>query len=262
MLLAIDIGNTSTAFGVFNKTKLILHWKIPTSKGRPEIETWSFIKRLFNHKKLSLSSISDAVISSVVPKQTLAIQRTIRKRLKLNPLIVSAKLDLGIKIHYNDPSQLGADRLCNAVAAFEKYGGPTNVIDLGTATTYVVISKRGDFLGGVIAPGIETVASSLHQRTALLPKVNLLFPKKVIAKNTTSSIQAGILFGAVDAMEGTIKRIKKEIEPNAKVIATGGWSKLIAKHTKMIDYVEPTLVLDGARMIYEKIKIGEKNKNF
>jgi type III pantothenate kinase len=253
MLLAIDIGNTHIVLGIFKQTRLLANWRLTTSTGRTEDEIWSWLHSFCTQAEIPASDITGAVISSVVPDQTYAFQRMTQKYLKIAPIIISSKLDIGMKIRYDDPSTVGADRLCNAAATYNKYGGPAIIIDFGTATTYDVISKRGDYLGGVIATGVETSAAELHRRAAKLPKIELQFPKKIIGVNTVSSMQAGILYGAVDAMEGIVRRIKKEIGTNAKVIATGGYAQLIAQGTKIIDRIEPSLVLDGARIIYEKI---------
>ena len=179
---------------------------------------------------------------------------------------MSAALNLGITIHYDNPMSLGADRLCNAIAGYAKYGGPLIIIDFGTATTYDVVASNGDYLGGVIAPGIETSAVSLHRRTAKLPDflVELHLPKTVIGADTVSSMQAGILWSAVDAMIGIVKRIQDELkqrEPKkAIVLATGGFSKFVAEHSHVIQHVETSLVLDGIRLIYERVTRKEKRR--
>lgn len=174
----------------------------------------------------------------------------------MEPLIISSSLDLGIKIAYDDPNSVGADRICDAVAGFSAFGGPLIIIDFGTATTYDVVSATGDYLGGVIAPGVETSAVDLHRRAAKLPKIELHFPKTIVGRDTVSAMQAGILFGAVDAMEGMVGRIQNELqksgEKKAMVIATGGFSQLMASRSKTISKSVPSLVLDGVRLIYEK----------
>jgi type III pantothenate kinase len=180
------------------------------------------------------------------------------KYFKQKPMIVDASLNLGIKIHYADSRAVGADRLCNAIAGFKRFGGPLIIIDFGTATTYDVIASNGDYLGGVIAPGIETSAMDLHRRAAKLPKIELHFPKDVVGTDTVSSMQSGILFGAIDSTNGMIKRIQAEVyrreKEFAKVIATGGFSSLLNKHTDAFVAVIPSLVLDGIRLICERVK--------
>jgi type III pantothenate kinase len=193
-------------------------------------------------------------ISSVVPNLTDIFETIARKYIKVEPVIVGGHLDLGFKIHYKDVSTVGADRLCNAIAGYKKYGGPLIIIDFGTATTFDVVAKNGDYLGGVITLGLESTAGELHRRAARLPKIELHFPEKVIATDTVSSMQAGVMFGAVDAVEGIVKRIQQELGSKAKVIATGGLSTIVAKHTSIVEACEPSLVLDGVRLIWERVK--------
>jgi type III pantothenate kinase len=254
MLLAIDIGNTHTVFGVFDKKKLLADWRISSAISRTEDEIGTQVRAFLEGASIKSEDIEGVAISSVVPNLTEIFVLMARKCFGIEPVIVSADLDLGIKIHYEDPHTVGADRLCNAVAGFAKYGGPLIIIDFGTATTYDVVSRKGDYLGGVIAPGIETSAADLHRRAAKLPKIELKFPKEVIGRDTASSMQAGILYGAVDAMEGMIERIKRRIGKRAKVIVTGGYSKVIMDHSDAIDYAEPALVLLGLQLIYEKVQ--------
>ena len=253
MLLAIDIGNTHTVFGVFDKRKLIADWRVSSAVSRTEDEIGTQVRTFCDHAGIKLKSIHGVAISSVVPNLTEVFELMGKKYFGVEPLVVSAELDLGIKIHYEDPSTVGADRLCNAVAGFAKYGGPIILIDFGTSTTYDVVSEDGDYLGGVIAPGIETSAADLHRRAAKLPRIELRFPRDVVGKDTVSSMQSGILYGAVDAMEGMVKRVKEAIGANAKVVATGGYSKIIKEHSHAIDYYEPALVLHGVQLIYERV---------
>jgi type III pantothenate kinase len=252
MILAIDIGNTHTVLGVFRRTKLVADWRMTSVAVGTEDELWITMKMFFDHARVAAGDMTDAVISSVVPNLTSIFEMTLVKYLHLRPVVVSATLDFGMSIKYDSPKTVGADRICNAVAAYDKYGGPCIIVDFGTATTFDVVSKKGEYLGGVIAPGVETSSINLQRRTALLPKIDLQFPKSVIGTNTIASMQSGILYSAVDAMEGMIKRIKKTIGNNATVVATGGFSKLIASKSKTIDHVEPSLVLEGARLIYER----------
>lgn len=217
------------------------------------------MKQFLADARLRPKEIKGVTVSSVVPDATTIFEQMCEKHIRISPVIISAALDLGMPIKYEHPRAVGADRLCNAVAAYDKYGGPCIVVDFGTATTYDVISKKGEYLGGVIAPGIETAGAELHRRASMLPKVDLQFPDKVVGTNTIGAIQAGILYGAIDAMEGMVNRIRKEIGARAIVIATGGFSTLVATRTEIIDRVEPSLVLDGARRIYERVK-GKSQK--
>lgn len=252
MLLAIDVGNTHTVFGVFDGDKLITEWRITSSTDRTSDETWQSIKNFCSDSGITLSDITGVGISSVVPELTKTLEDIARKHLKTEPMTVSTDLDLGIKILYTDPSTLGADRICNAIAGYKKYGGPLIVIDLGTATTYDVVEKNGDFLGGVIALGLESTAAALHRRAAKLPRIELQFPESIIGRDTVSAMQAGVMFGGVDALEGTVRRIRRELGPDARVIATGGLSGIIAKQTTIIEACEPSLVLEGVRLIFER----------
>jgi type III pantothenate kinase len=261
MLLAIDIGNTHSVFGVYRGSRLIADWRVTSMLQRTEDEVGTQVRLFLKEAGISARDIKGVGISSVVPNLTDVFAMMARKYFSVEPLIISSSLNLGFKIHYDDPHSVGADRLCNAVAAHAAYGGPLIVIDFGTATTYDVVTAAGDYLGGVIAPGIETSAVDLHRRAAKLPKIELHFPRHIIGKDTVSSMQAGILYGAVDAMEGMVERIQEEIVARegkrAKVIATGGFSQLMARHSKLISACVPSLVLDGVRLIVERV---EKDK--
>ncbi|RCK74453.1 MAG: Pantothenate kinase type III, CoaX-like [Ignavibacteriae bacterium] len=251
MLLAVDIGNTHIVIGVFKNEKLLSHWRLSSNITRTEDESFLVVKLLFDQINITPRDISGVVISSVVPNFTNVYRLLSIKYFNTRPIIISSDLKLGIKIKYDNPKAVGADRLCNAVATYRKYGGPSIVVDFGTATTFDVISKKGEYLGGVIAPGIETAGGELHRRAAQLPKIELKFPKNIIGKNTIESMQAGILYGALDAMEGIIKRIETELGSKAKLIATGGYSKLMCMESKLKLNCEPSLVLEGAKLIYE-----------
>jgi len=254
MLLAIDIGNTHTVLGGFSKGKLTAEARLTSNRERTEDELWFAVKSFLDGHKVAQKQVEGMVIASVVPVLTEAYTKLAAKYLDLDPLIVSSALDLGMTIHYGDPSTLGADRICTTVAAFKKYGGPAIVVDFGTATTYDVISKQGDFLGGVIAPGVETAAAELFRRTAQLPAVEFHFPAAVVGTDTRTSIQSGVLYGAVEGSDGLIRRIKRVAGKHAIVIATGGHAKLMAEMSHEIRYVQPSLVLEGARLIYERAR--------
>ncbi|MBI2619684.1 MAG: type III pantothenate kinase [Ignavibacteriales bacterium] len=258
MLLAIDIGNTHTVFGVYDSATLVADWRVTSMLQRTEDEVGTQLQQFLKNAGIVPDRIDGVAISSVVPNLTDIFAAMARKYFKADPVIVGPDLDLGFAIQYEDPSSVGADRLCNAVAGFAKYGGPLIIIDFGTATTYDVVGSTGNYLGGVIAPGVETSAVDLHRRAAKLPKVELHFPEHVIGTNTVASMQAGILYGAIDAMEGMIKRLQAQIrireKKEAKVVATGGFSELISLQSKTITACEPTLVLDGVRLIYERVR--------
>jgi len=253
MLLAVDVGNTHTVLGVYEGDRLAADWRMATSSHRTVDESWLTIKSFCLDARIQPNDVTGVGIASVVPDVTDVFETLARKYFKVEPVTVSAALDLGIKVLYNDPTAVGADRLCNAIAGFRKYGGPLVVIDFGTATTYDVITVEGDYLGGVITLGLESTAAELHRRAAKLPKIELHFPPTVIGRETSSSMQSGVMFGTVDAVEGTVRRIAAELGMTPRVIATGGLAGIIARHTKIIDACEPSLVLDGVRLIVERV---------
>lgn len=255
LLLAADIGNTHTVLGIYRDEELIIHWRLSTSITRTEDESWIVVKMLCESAGIPAEKITGAIISSVVPNATRLFQLMIENYLYFEPIVVSSELDLGIRIRYEDPRAVGADRLCNAVAGFARYGGPLIVVDFGTATTFDVISAEGEYLGGAIAPGIETSASDLWRRAARLYRVELAFPPKIIGANTEASMQAGIMFGTVELVDGLVRRIRRELNaPEAGVVATGGLAKVVMEQSETIEHLEPYLTLDGMRMIYERVK--------
>jgi type III pantothenate kinase len=254
MLLAIDVGNTDTVIGVYKRQELIADWRMSSSSARTADEAWLTIKNFCVDADISTSLLSGVGISSVVPNLTDIYQTISRKYIKVEPVVIGGNLDLGIHVRYKDVSAVGADRLCNAIAGYRKYGGPLIIIDFGTATTFDVVAKNGDYLGGVIGLGLESAASELHRRAARLPKIELQFPDKIIGEDTVSSMQSGVMFGSVDAVEGIVRRIQKELGAKARVIATGGLSSIMAQYTTVIEACEPSLVLDGVRLIWEREK--------
>ncbi len=264
MLLAIDIGNTHTVFGVYQNSQLIADWRVTSMLQRTEDEVGTQVRTFLKEANIPYKEVKGVGISSVVPNLTDIFTMMSKKYFGIDPLLISSSLALGFKIHYDDPNSVGADRLCNAVAGYERFGGPLIVVDFGTATTYDVVAKNGDYLGGVIAPGVETSAVDLHRRAAKLPKVELHFPRTLIGQDTVSSMQAGILFGAVDALEGMVARLQRELkrrgEGTATVVATGGFSVLLAQHSSIIQHCVPSLVLDGVRIIYERVRKRQKKQ--
>jgi type III pantothenate kinase len=252
MELMIDIGNTHTVLGLFIDHNLYQNWRLSSHSARTEDEYWAVIESFFKALELDLLKIEGVCISSVVPELTLTYKRMVDKYLKLEPLLIDPDLDLGMKVLYQDPYSVGADRLCNAVAAKEKYGSPLIVLDFGTATTFDCINVEGNYLGGVICPGIESAASVLHQKAAKLPKIELMFPPQIIGRNTVESMQSGIMFGSVKLIEGILKEIKEQLGQNTKVVATGGLAQYISKWVPMIDHVEINLILEGIYSIYKR----------
>ena len=252
MLLAIDIGNTHTVVGIYDGSTLVADWRLTSLTHRTSDENWLMLRNFCSQADIDTGRLTEAGISSVVPDLTDVYERMVRRYLRREPVTVSAALDIGMSIRYRDPSMVGADRLCNAVAGYARYGGPLVIIDFGTATTYDVVSGTGEYLGGVIALGLESAASELHRRAARLPRFELRFPVTVIGIDTPSSMQSGIMFGTVDAVEGIVRRIWQELGIQGRVIATGGLAEVVAAQTSVIEACEPTLVLAGIRLICER----------
>ncbi len=253
MILAINVGNTNIRFGVYKEKKLIAHWKLATNRGWTADEFGMYFINFFNYEKLEIFDIEAVIISSVVPPIMFSFEHAIQRYIRKDPIIIGPGIKTGINIKYENPRELGADRIVNAVAAYELYGGPVIVIDFGTATTFNAISSRGEFLGGAICPGILISAEALYQRTAKLPRIDLAKHDAVIGRNTSVSMQSGVFHGYVGQINHLVNKIKQEMkEDNIKVIATGGLAKFIAPETKSIDEVNGRLVLEGLRIIYEK----------
>lgn len=252
MLLVVDIGNTNTALGIFLEKKLIEDWKIRTERERTSDEYSLTLLSLLNSAGIETQEIKSVIISSVVPPLTPVFQNLCQKLFQLRPLVVVPGLKTGMPILYENPLEVGADRVVVAVAAFEKYGGPCVVVDFGTATTFDAISSRGEYLGGAIAPGIQISAEALFLKTAKLPRIEIRKPKKAIGRSTVASMQAGLFFGYVGLISNIIKRIKRELGGEAKVIATGGFAAQISPEIKSIDVNESHLTLEGLRIIYER----------
>lgn len=251
MLLVIDLGNTTLTLGVFEKTTLKYHWRLTTDRNRTEDEYGLQLLGLLDTCTIKPDAIKGIVLSSVVPPLTEWVFRACQDYLKITPLLINADLNLNIKILYDNPAAVGADRLADAVAVQAKFGGPACVIDFGTATTFNALSEKAEYLGGAILPGISTAAEALVSRTAKLPPVELTAPPSVIGRNTVHAMQAGLIFGYVALVEGMVDRYRIEMGKEMKVIATGGHVYKIADHTSAIDHVEPWLTLEGLRIIWE-----------
>ncbi len=254
MLLTFDIGNTHTVVGCFSDGKLQHHWRVTSELARTEDELAVVLHHFFELEGLKSEQIKGVCISSVVPDLTEIYQYFSFRYLQTEPLIVDAFLDLGMNVRYKNPASVGADRLCNAVAAIEKFGAPNVVIDFGTATTIDCIDRQGDYVGGIIAPGIMTSIEALHLKAAKLPRVSFDFPEHIIGQTTDESIRSGILWGSVYLIEGMVRRLKQELGESTRVIATGGLAPKIVKHTDCIEKVEPFLSLEGMALIYERNK--------
>ena len=254
MLLAIDVGNTVTTLGVFEGDKLLATWHMATNIHRMADEHAALLLNLLHHQGLDTPAIKEATLCSVVPPLIATYEDLLQQYFHISPLVVGAGVKTGVRIRTDNPREVGADRIVNAAAAHHLYGGPVIITDLGTATTFDVVSKEGDYLGGAIAPGINTAAEALFTQTAVLPRVELVHPKHAIGTNTIAAMQSGIIFGYVGLIEGIIARIQRELGEKAKVVATGGWAELLARETAVIDVVNPNLTLIGLRLIYQMNK--------
>lgn len=255
MLLVIDVGNTNIVLGVYDGQTLKGHWRISTDRMRTTDEYGVIIMNLFLHDKtVNAEDIEGVIISSVVPPLMPTLERVSIRYFNVEPLIVGPGTKTGMAIKYENPREVGADRIVNAVAAYEQYGGPLIIIDFGTATTYCAVLANGDYIGGVITPGVMISAEALFQRAAKLPRIEVKDPGQVINRNTVSSMQSGMFYGYVGQVEGLVARMKAEMPQGVKVVATGGLAQLISSATECIDYVEPMLTLEGLRLIYDKNK--------
>lgn len=251
MLLTIDIGNTNLTLGLYEGDKLGAHWRLATDHNRMPDEYGLQLLGLLQNAEKSLKDITGISLASVVPPLTGRVIQACREYLKQEPLVVDTGIKTGIKVRYEDPKAVGADRICDAVAVMKFYGGPACVIDFGTATTFNALTRDGEYLGGAITAGINLAAEALYTRAAKLPRIDLQTPPSVIGRNTVHAMQSGLLFGYVSMVEGMVTRFKSELGSDMKVIATGGLSESVAKETKVIDIIAPWLTLDGLRIIWE-----------
>ena len=255
MLLVIDIGNSNIVMGTYVNKDLMKHWRVSTDRQKTGDEYGMLINDLFRYQGIELSDIKDIIISSVVPPLVVPFMKMCERYFKIKPLLVGPGMKTGIILHYENPRAIGADRIVNVVGAFDQYGGPAIVIDIGTATTFDVINENGDFMGGVIAPGIMASSEALISSTAKLPGVELVTPKNIICHNTIHGMQAGIIFGYVGQIDEIVRRIKVEYgSDQMKVIATGGMATMIYKESSTIDKIDHFLTLNGLRVLYERNK--------
>src|SRR6202167_3183636 len=268
MLLVIDVGNTNTVLGVFARAgeghapgsaietqryeRLVANWRVATSRTSTVDEYGVLFRNLFSMAGLESKGIHGIVISSVVPPLDPVLRQVCERYFNLRPLYIEPGIKTGMPVHYDNPAEVGADRIVNAVAAFEKYGGPCVVVDFGTATTFDCVSAKGEYLGGVICPGIGISADALFQRTARLPRVEIRKPARVIGTNTVGSLQSGLYYGYLGLVDGILERLLEEMGKQTKVIATGGLGSMIGTGSRYIEKVDDLLTLDGLRIIWER----------
>jgi type III pantothenate kinase len=250
MLLAIDIGNTNITLGVFAEDRLHATWRIATAHDRMPDEYGILLVQLMDHRSMRPADISGVAIASVVPTLTSVFRQVSRDYLASDPLVVDAGVRTGVRIRYENPKEVGADRVVDCAAVQAKYGGPACVVDFGTATTFDAISREGDYLGGAIAPGIAIAAEALFARASKLYRVEIAPPPLAIGTNTGLAMQSGIFFGYVSLVEGLVARFRRELGDDMKVIATGGLADTVARETSVIQYVDPWLTLEGLRIVY------------
>ena len=252
MLLAIDVGNTNTVLGLFHDNQLRCDWRVSTTARWTSDELAILLQALFEQGGQHLDEVGEVAISCVVPPILPALENYCRAYLHLDPLIVGPGIKTGMPIRYDDPREVGADRIVDSVAAFTQYGGPVIIVDFGTATTFDVVARDGAYLGGAIAPGIGIATEALFQHAAKLPRVELTRPPHAVGTNTVHSIQSGIIFGFAAQADGLITRIRHELVTPAVTVATGGLATLIAKESEYIDHVDPLLTLKGLRLVYDR----------
>ena len=258
MLLCMDIGNTNITLGLYHEDTPwsgdpVAHWRISTDHQKTADEYGMLLVSLLGHVELPLQDINDVIMASVVPPVGDTFIEMARSYLSLDPLVVGAGVKTGVSVRYDNPRDVGADRVVNAAAAYRLYGGPTCIVDFGTATTFDALSQRGEYLGGAIAPGIHAAADALYTRTAKLPRIgtDLQRPSRAIGTNTVDSMRAGVFFGYVSLVEGMVERFRGELGPNMRVIATGGLATVIAREATAIEAVDLWLTLKGLRLIYD-----------
>ena len=257
MLLVIDVGNTNVVLGVYDGEELVHDWRIRTVVDHTVDEYGMLIYNLYKTSRISSQKIQDIIISCVVPPMLNILDPVCQKYFKLKPLIIGPGVKTGMPIFYDNPREVGADRIVNAVAAFEKYKRDMIIVDFGTATTFDYVSAKGEYMGGCIAPGIMISSEALFERAAKLPRVEFSKPKSIVAKDTVSSMQAGIMYGYAGLVDGICDRIKTEVKSDPMVIATGGLAKVVAPETKSITVVDDMLTLEGLRIIYLRNKSSQ-----
>lgn len=253
MVLVVDIGNTEIVVGVYKDDELKGYWRMSSKYPKTVDECWALLNVWFKLEEFSVDDIKAAVISSVVPSFSPVFKEIARNRLGVEPILISSRVDSGLKIKYDIPEAVGADRICNATAGYYKYGGPLIIVDLGTATTFDVISEQGEYTGGVIALGLKGASHELHRLSAKLPGVDLEFPGQVVGTNTEDSIQSGIMWGTISLIDGIVDKIIKEKGwKNVRVVATGGMASMLIEKSERINEISPMLTLEGMKIIFNR----------
>ncbi|HET9743221.1 MAG TPA: type III pantothenate kinase [Terriglobales bacterium] len=269
MLLVIDVGNTNTVLGLYQPRaeqsgrfdQMVANWRVGTIRRQTADEYGVLFRNLFAMKAIDARQVDAVVISSVVPPLDSTLREVSERYFEVKPLFIEPGVKTGMPVLVDNPAEVGADRIVNGVAAFEHYGGPCIVVDFGTATTFDVISAKGEYTGGAIAPGIGISAEALFERTARLPKVDIRRPAKVIGTNTVAHIQSGLFYGYIGLVDGILERMMEEIGAKPKIVSTGGFAPLIASGSRYIGLVDEMLTLDGMRIIYErqkKVRSGDR----
>ena len=260
MILLIDVGNTNVTIGACENDKIIASWRMTTNKDQTSDEIGVTLRNFFTYNGIDIAAIEGTIISSVVPPIMYSLTHAVRKYIGTEPIVVKSTSKIGLKVNYDNPKEVGADRLVNAVAAIKKYPTPFIIVDFGTATTFCAVNDKNEYMGGVILPGLKISLNALVEKTAKLPRIEIAKPDKIIGTNTVESMQAGMYYGYAGSVDNIISKMKQELGKDAMVIATGGLARMIASEAKTIDTIDSGLTLEGLRIIYANETEGKENK--